>query len=86
MTTTWVVAIGEDGSSIRRSPDFVEAGWADQASNLVNPGFAPGLFTTIEPERRRACCSHQKLGALDFGLEDGHEGAASQRSWAAQSS
>ncbi|KAG0422164.1 hypothetical protein HPB47_001994 [Ixodes persulcatus] len=52
----------------------------DQASNLVNPGFAPGLFTTIEPERRRACCSHQKLGALDFELEAGHEGAASQRS------
>ncbi|KAG0411718.1 hypothetical protein HPB47_011167 [Ixodes persulcatus] len=41
---------------------------------------AVGLFTTIEPERRRACCSHQKLGALDFELEDGHEGAASQRS------
>ncbi|KAG0429438.1 hypothetical protein HPB47_023638 [Ixodes persulcatus] len=51
-----------------------------QASHLVNPGFAPGLFATIEPERLRACCSHQKLGALDFELEDGHEEAASQRS------
>ncbi|KAG0412448.1 hypothetical protein HPB47_010421, partial [Ixodes persulcatus] len=49
------------------------------ALHLVNPGSAPGPFATIEPERRHACCSHHKLGALDSELEDGHEGAASQQ-------
>ncbi|KAG0420823.1 hypothetical protein HPB47_003267 [Ixodes persulcatus] len=50
MTSTWIVDIEEDGNPIRRSPDFVEAGWAGQqramgiwhAVRLLNEE-APGL-------------------------------------------
>ncbi|KAG0418305.1 hypothetical protein HPB47_004944 [Ixodes persulcatus] len=62
------------------TPEHRETQTNDQRNTTTTEVEDEGLFATIEPERRRACCSHQKLGALDFELEDGHEGAASQHS------
>lgn len=40
---------------------------ADHATHLVNPGSAPGLFVTIEPERRRCMLLAPHAWGLGFG-------------------